>query len=72
MTLYPDALLRGLAATPSRLRAFVPLGASAEAAQALRAQGIATVAQLSAADTPDSLRCTHILDAAGTLRPVKE
>jgi hypothetical protein len=33
---------------------------------------MATVAQLSPADTPASLRCTHILDAAGMPRPLTE
>ncbi|HEV7266800.1 MAG TPA: ATP phosphoribosyltransferase regulatory subunit [Falsiroseomonas sp.] len=72
MTLYPDALLRGVAPAPRRPRAFIPLDASADVARALRAQGIVTVAQLSASDTPESLRCTHKLDAAGTLRPIRE
>jgi ATP phosphoribosyltransferase regulatory subunit len=56
----------------SRQRVFLPAGADPQAARALRARGIATVAQLSAADTAEGLRCTHILDAAGALRPVKE
>lgn len=72
MSLYPDALLRAVAVRPARQRVFVPAGADPAAARALRARGIATVAQLSPADTPASLRCTHILDIAGTLRPVKE
>jgi len=72
MTLFPDALLRGVAPAAARPRAFVPIGAPAEAARALRAKGIATVAQLSAGDTPESLRCTHVMDAAGTLRLIEE
>jgi ATP phosphoribosyltransferase regulatory subunit len=72
MSLYPDALLRAVAARPARQRVFVPAGSDPAAARALRAKGIATVAQLSAADTPAGLRCSHILDLAGTLRPVKE
>jgi ATP phosphoribosyltransferase regulatory subunit len=72
MSLYPDALLRAVAARPARQRVFVPAGADPAAARALRAKGVATVAQLSPADTPASLRCTHLLDIAGTLRPVKE
>jgi ATP phosphoribosyltransferase regulatory subunit len=72
MTLYPDALLRGLAAQPARPRVFLPIGFDAEAARALRVKGIATVVALSPADTPESLRCTHVLDAAGTPRALKE
>ncbi len=71
MTLYPDAILRAVAPTAPRPRAFIPLGADPAAAQALRAQGFATVAQLSTGETPESLRCTHVL-AAGGLRPIKE
>jgi ATP phosphoribosyltransferase regulatory subunit len=72
MTLYPEAMLRAVTPATPRRRVFIPAGASADAARALRARGIATVAQLSAADTPASLRCTHVLDADGTPRPVKE
>ena len=72
MSLYPDALLRAVAPAAPRARVFVPLGADAAAARALRARGLATVAQLSAADTPASLRCTHLLDIAGALRPATE
>lgn len=72
MTLYPDALLRAMVPPAARPRVFVPLGADGAAARELRARGMATVAQLAAADTPASLRCTHILDASGALRQVKE
>lgn len=72
MTLYPDALLRAVAPAPPRMRVFLPIGADAAAARALREKGFATVAQLSGADTPQRLRCTHVLDQAGTLRPVAE
>ncbi|WP_237214348.1 ATP phosphoribosyltransferase regulatory subunit, partial [Falsiroseomonas oryziterrae] len=72
MTLYPDALLRAVERRAPRPRVFVPLGTPEAAARAVRAQGMATVAQLSAADTPESLRCTHVLDAAGMPQPVKE
>jgi hypothetical protein len=48
------------------------MGADPEAARALRAKGLATIAQLAPGDTPDSLRCTHSLDLAGALRPVTE
>jgi ATP phosphoribosyltransferase regulatory subunit len=72
MSLYPDALLRAVAPAAPRARVFVPMGADPEAARALRAQGLATIAQLAPSDTPDSLRCTHSLDLAGALRPVTE
>ena len=72
MTLYPDAMLRAVAPAAPRLRVFLPEGADAALAEALRAQGFATVAQLSAADTPVRLRCTHVMDASGTPVPVGE
>jgi ATP phosphoribosyltransferase regulatory subunit len=72
MSLYPDALLRAVAPAAPRARVFVPLGTDPEAARALRAQGLATIAQLAPGDTPESLRCTHSLDLAGALRPVTE
>ncbi|MFZ4408079.1 MAG: ATP phosphoribosyltransferase regulatory subunit [Paracraurococcus sp.] len=60
MTLYPDAVLRAAPPAPARPRVFVPLGEEAAGAR-LRAEGFATVAALTRADTPDGLRCTHIL-----------
>jgi ATP phosphoribosyltransferase regulatory subunit len=72
MSLYPDALLRAVAPGVPRQRVFIPLGADPGAARALRAKGLATVAQLAAADTPARLRCTHFLDSAGRLSPVTE
>ena len=72
MSLYPDALLRAVAPAAPRARVFVPMGADPQAARALRAQGLATIAQLAPGDTPASLRCTHSLDLAGVLRPVTE
>jgi ATP phosphoribosyltransferase regulatory subunit len=72
MTLYPDALLRAVPPAPPRPRVFMPLGADPALARALRARDMATVAQLSPADTPESLRCTHRLDAAGVPRALKE
>ena len=50
----------------------MPSGADADVARTLRAKGMATVAQLSPSDTAESLRCTHLVDAAGVLRPIKE
>ncbi|WP_230168754.1 ATP phosphoribosyltransferase regulatory subunit [Roseomonas sp. CECT 9278] len=58
MTLYPDAVVRAAPAGVAKPRLFVPLGADGAAH---RAQGFATVAALSAADTPARLRCTHEL-----------
>jgi hypothetical protein len=51
------------AAQPSahRPRLFLPLGHDVVAARAFRAQGYATVAALSAADSAIALRCTHEL-----------
>jgi ATP phosphoribosyltransferase regulatory subunit len=72
MSLYPDALLRAVPAGVPRQRVFIPLGADPAQARALRAKGLATLAQLGPADTPASLRCTHILDSAGGLSPVTE
>ena len=58
MTLYPDAVLRAAPPGAPKPRLFLPLGADGAA---LRAQGFATVAALSADDTPARLRCTHEL-----------
>jgi ATP phosphoribosyltransferase regulatory subunit len=61
MTLYPNAVLRGAPAAPPRPRVFIPLNSPEAAVRGLRGEGFATVAALSAADTPERLRCTHIL-----------
>jgi ATP phosphoribosyltransferase regulatory subunit len=65
LTLFPDAALRAAPQREARPRVFVPLGASQEAAAALRARGFATVAALApATDEPAEahrLGCTHIL-----------
>lgn len=58
MTLYPDAVLRAAPPAAPKPRLFLPLGADGAAH---RAQGFATVAALSAEDTPQRLRCTHEL-----------
>ncbi|MDO9709395.1 ATP phosphoribosyltransferase regulatory subunit [Paracraurococcus lichenis] len=60
MTLYPEAAMRAAPLPPVRPRVFVRLGEEAEAAR-LRGAGFVTVAALTPADTPDGLRCTHIL-----------
>ncbi|HZF75607.1 MAG TPA: ATP phosphoribosyltransferase regulatory subunit [Acetobacteraceae bacterium] len=62
MTLYPDAVLRAAPPAPVRPRVFLAEG---QDGAAIRAQGYATVRALSATDTPERLRCTHALDAAG-------
>ena len=61
MTLYPNAVLRGAPAPPPRPRVYLPLGSPDAAARTLRAEGFATVPALSAGDTPERLRCTHVL-----------
>src|SRR5690606_22614077 len=61
MTLYPDAVTRAVAPAPLPKRVFIPRGADAAAAAELRNQGFITVAALSDTDTPQSLRCSHIL-----------
>jgi ATP phosphoribosyltransferase regulatory subunit len=71
MTLYPDAVLRAVPPAAPRLRVFLPRGAQAGQASALRAQGYATVAPLAPTDTAQSLRCTHVMDASGAARPVQ-
>ncbi|MCE2922633.1 MAG: ATP phosphoribosyltransferase regulatory subunit, partial [Roseomonas sp.] len=58
MTLYPDAVLRAAPRRAEPARLFIPLGVDGAA---FRAQGFVTVAALSTADTPESLRCTHSL-----------
>jgi ATP phosphoribosyltransferase regulatory subunit len=70
MTLYPDALLRAVAPAEPRARVFVPFGADAAAAAALRAQGFATIAQLAPTDTAQALRCSHVLTETGEARPL--
>jgi ATP phosphoribosyltransferase regulatory subunit len=67
LTLFPDAVLRAAPKREARLRAYVPFGMDGAA---LRAQGFATVAALSAAADEHAearrLGCTHLLvgDAA--------
>ncbi|MBW8270972.1 ATP phosphoribosyltransferase regulatory subunit [Caldovatus aquaticus] len=60
MTLYPDAVLRAAPEAAPRPRVFLPPGTAPEVGRRLRAQGFATVAALSAADSPQALRCTHV------------
>ncbi|MFD1110682.1 ATP phosphoribosyltransferase regulatory subunit [Pseudoroseomonas ludipueritiae] len=71
MTLYPDVVGRAVAPPAEPPRVFIPRGADAAAAAALRAQGFITLAALSDSDTPQSLRCSHIL--RGTVAaPIEE
>jgi ATP phosphoribosyltransferase regulatory subunit len=56
-TLYPDAMLAVAPPLPPPRRIFVPLGADPARAARARARGFVTVAALSPADTPHSLRC---------------
>jgi ATP phosphoribosyltransferase regulatory subunit len=71
MTLYPDAVGRAAAPPPLPPRVFVPRGADAAMAASLRAQGFVTLAALSGTDTPQSLRCSHIL-RGDTAAPIEE
>jgi ATP phosphoribosyltransferase regulatory subunit len=71
MTLYPDAVGRAVAPRPQPHRVFVPRGADAAAAATLRAQGFTTLAALSDTDTPQSLRCSHILRGTSAA-PIEE
>jgi ATP phosphoribosyltransferase regulatory subunit len=61
-TLYPDALLAVAPPSTPAPRVFVPLGADPARAARARARGHVTVAALSPADTPESLRCALSLD----------
>ena len=65
LTLFPDAVLRAGARRIPRVRVYVPLDTDPAAADALRREGYATVAALSAAVNPDEearqLGCAHIL-----------
>ncbi|WP_424813100.1 ATP phosphoribosyltransferase regulatory subunit [Roseococcus sp. YIM B11640] len=72
ITLYPDAVMRAAPAAPPRPRCFLPLGTPAEAGAALREQGFATVAALSAADQAGRLRCTHVWDGRSATPLKKE
>ena len=71
LTLYADAVRKAAPAAPEAPRLFLPLGAGAAEAAALRAQGYVTVAALSATDTPQRLRCTHVL-RGGSAAPIEE
>lgn len=62
MTLYADAVMRAAPPRPARRRCFLPPGTPPAVGEALRAEGHATVAALSAADDATTLRCTHRWD----------
>ncbi|MBR0552877.1 ATP phosphoribosyltransferase regulatory subunit [Stakelama marina] len=61
-SLYADAILDSRDASGDRRRLFLPLGTTAQRAQALRAEGWVAVAALSEDDTPERQLCTHRLD----------
>jgi ATP phosphoribosyltransferase regulatory subunit len=65
LTLFPDAVLRASPGRAPRPRVFVPLDADRAAAAALRREGYATVAALSADADPIAearrLNCAHVL-----------
>jgi len=65
LTLYPDAILRVAPARQARPRVFLPFGADATIAAALRVDGFATVAALAVHDDDAAeaarLGCSHIL-----------
>jgi ATP phosphoribosyltransferase regulatory subunit len=73
LTLYSDAILRIAPQRDARKRVFVPAGASQDEAAALRREGYATVAALSAPhdDLTEAARlgCTHVL-RDGTVWPL--
>ena len=72
LTLYPDAVLRAAPGRTPRRRVYLPLDADPERARALRAEGFATVAALTAADPIAEARrlgCALVLLAEG-VRPV--
>ena len=61
-SLYLDALLPALPASPGKRAVFLPLGHDDAAAIRLRGEGWRTIAALAASDTPATLGCTHILE----------
>ena len=65
LTLFPDAILRAVPPRPARVRVYVPLDADPAAAEALRREGYATVAALSALEDgvaeARQLGCAHML-----------
>ena len=68
LTLYPDSILRAAPKREARARVFIPVGTSQARAAALRRDGFATVAALSAAadDRLEAVRlgCTHVVHGA--------
>jgi ATP phosphoribosyltransferase regulatory subunit len=67
-SLYVDGLVDAGLGGNGRRRLFVPRGSDPAAARRFRAEGWTTVAALTDADTPATLRCDHRLTADG---PVK-
>lgn len=60
-SLYCDPLVDAGLAPHQRQRLFVPIGTDPEVAAKMRAEGWATVAQLTEDDTPAAQICSHIL-----------
>ncbi len=60
-SLYADALLDAGLGQRQRVRLFLPQGTAPDVAARLRGEGWATVAALSASDTPQAQLCTHLL-----------
>ncbi len=68
-SLFPDALIDGLAETEARRDTlFLPLGHDPAQAERLRAIGWRTLAALSDADDASALGCTHRLEAGEAVR----
>ncbi len=71
LTLFPDAVLRSAPKREARFRVYVPFTAQPAGAAAIRAQGFATVAALTAASDENAearrLGCTHILVGASAV-----
>ena len=76
LTLFPDAVLRVAPKREARPRVYIPLATDQANAAALRAQGYATVAALSASgdDAAEARRlgCTHILHGANAAQLTTE
>ncbi|MBC7519575.1 MAG: ATP phosphoribosyltransferase regulatory subunit [Sandarakinorhabdus sp.] len=70
LTLYPDAILQAVPPVAAPGRVFIPFGADAGLAAALRAEGFITIAALDADASPRG--CTHILSGDGTAAPLSE
>ena len=75
LTLFPDAVMRVVAAPPVMKRVYVPFGANSDHAASLRAQGLATVAALDSSDPATAakrLGCTHLMSGDGAAISLSE